>query len=153
MMGKLVERTNKIIAANSIGGSEVDDQYASLSRLIATRVLGVKPDDQDLELDDHDWRLIIDALSHKALILAESGIRSPQFWLAELDQYDNPKLCDGSHDDRAGVEKAAYLLGRLGLAGKRRFACAEVILTQVTPEPHGANEDAIKALNSIGLKP
>ena len=64
-------RVGRIIAANAIGGSETYDCYASLSRLIATRLLGVKPDEQDLEIDDHDWQLIIDALSHKAFTLAE----------------------------------------------------------------------------------
>lgn len=75
----LNSRVNTIIVANSIGGSEVEDPYATLSRLIATRLLGVKPDEQVMELDDHDWRLIIDALSHKALILAEQtgGIPAP----------------------------------------------------------------------------
>ena len=82
-----------------------------------------------------------------------SDLRSPQFWLAELDQYGNPTLCDGSHDDRAGVEQAAYLFNRLGLAKQRRFACAEVILTPVAATAHGANEDALTTLNSIGLKP
>lgn len=52
-------------------GSDTADCYAGLSRMIATRLLGVKPDEQDLELDNHDWRLIIDALSHKALVRAE----------------------------------------------------------------------------------
>jgi len=80
-------------------------------------------------------------------------LRSPQFWLAELDPYGNPTLCDGSHADRKGVEQAAYLLNRLGLSGTRRYACAEVILTPVEAKPHGANEDAISALNSIGLAP
>jgi hypothetical protein len=41
-------------------------------------------------------------------------LRSPQFWLAEIDQHGNPTLHDGSHADRAGVEQAAYLLTRLG---------------------------------------
>jgi hypothetical protein len=81
------------------------------------------------------------------------GLRSPQFWLAELDQYGNPSLCDGSHNDREGVEQAAYLLNRLGLAKQRRFACAEVILTPVAATPHDADEAALAALNSIGLKP
>lgn len=80
-----------------------------------------------------------------------ADLRTPQFWLAELDQYDNPRLCDGSHEDRAGVEQAAYLLN--GLSRSRRFACAEVILTPVQPKPHGANQEAIATLNSIGLKP
>lgn len=33
-----------------------------LARLIETRLLGVRPDDQDLQLEDEDWRTIIDAL-------------------------------------------------------------------------------------------
>lgn len=82
-----------------------------------------------------------------------NDLRSPQFWLAEIDQHGNPTLCDGSHSDRAGVEKAAYLFNCLGLSKERRFACAEVILTEVDAKPHGANEDALKTLNSIGLKP
>lgn len=82
-----------------------------------------------------------------------SDLRSPQFWLAEIDQHGNPTLCDGSHDDRAGVEKAAYLFNRLGFAKGRRFACAEVILTEVEAKSHDANKDALKTLNSIGLKP
>lgn len=47
------------------------DAYSALSELIAHRLLGVRPEDQDLVLEDDDWRLIIDALSHKALIRAE----------------------------------------------------------------------------------
>ena len=76
-----------------------------------------------------------------------------QFWLAELDQYGNAKLCDGPHSDRAGVEEAAYLHERLGLKRGRKFACAEVLLTPVSPKPHGANEDALSTLNAIGLHP
>jgi len=68
-------------------------------------------------------------------------------------QCGNPKLSDGSHDDRKGVEQAAYLLNRLGLDKKRRFACAEVILTPVTAAAHGANEETLTTLNTIGLKP
>ena len=37
------------------------------------------------------------------------NLRSPQFWLAEIDQYGNPRLVDGAHATRAGVEQAAYL--------------------------------------------
>lgn len=67
----LTDRVATIIAANAIGGSETDDAYAALSRLIAAKFLGVKADEQDTELEDHDWMMIIDALSHKALVLAE----------------------------------------------------------------------------------
>lgn len=56
--------------------SDADDPYAALSRLIADRILGVRADEQDIELDDADWRLIIDALSHKALIRAEMNERT-----------------------------------------------------------------------------
>lgn len=45
--------------------------YANLSRMIAARLLGVKPDEQDIELDDNDWRLVIDALLHKASAIAK----------------------------------------------------------------------------------
>lgn len=33
-----------------------------LAAMIRTRLLGVRPDDQDLALEDQDWRLIISAL-------------------------------------------------------------------------------------------
>lgn len=82
-----------------------------------------------------------------------SDLRTPQFWLAEIDQYGNPKLIDGSHDDRNGVEQAAYLINSLGLGRGKTYACAEVHLSPVVPKPHGADEDAISTLNSIGLRP
>lgn len=82
-----------------------------------------------------------------------SDLRSPQFWLAELDQYGNPRLVDGSHGDRSGVEQAAYLFSRLGLGKGKQYACAEVILTPVEEKSHGSNEDALSTLNSIGLRP
>lgn len=47
--------------------------YSELSNLISKRLLGVKREDQNVELEDADWRLIIDALSHKALVLAEQN--------------------------------------------------------------------------------
>lgn len=76
-----------------------------------------------------------------------------QFWLARLDQYGNPTLTDGPHDERTGVEQALYLFRNLGLGRGNSYACAEVVLTDVEPVSHGANEDAISGLNSIGLKP
>lgn len=72
-----------------------------------------------------------------------------QFWLAELDQYGNPKLTDGAHDKREGVEQALYLIKRLGLAGDRKFACARVEITPVEAKPHGPNEGALNTLNQI----
>lgn len=76
-----------------------------------------------------------------------------QFWLAKVDQYGNPTLTDGAHSDRAGVERAIYLFGRLGLGKGNTYRCAEVILTDVEPKANGANEEAIRALNETGLKP
>lgn len=76
-----------------------------------------------------------------------------QFWLAEIDQHGNAKLTDGPHSDRAGVEQASYLFERLGLGKAKIYACAEVILTSVEAKSHNANEEALSALNSIGLRP
>jgi len=44
------------------GAVTMTDEQADLANLISGRLLGVKPDDQDLVLEDADWRLIIDAL-------------------------------------------------------------------------------------------
>jgi len=35
----------------------------SLAETIRTRLLGIAPEDQDVVLEDADWRVIIDALS------------------------------------------------------------------------------------------
>lgn len=40
----------------------------ALAELIKTRLLGVRPDDQDLVLEDEDWRLIIAALEGPASV-------------------------------------------------------------------------------------
>ena len=50
-------------SAMSDHGSPADDD---LARLIETRLLGVRPDSQDLQLEDHDWERIIAALSRRA---------------------------------------------------------------------------------------
>ncbi|MBN8263070.1 MAG: hypothetical protein J0M21_00265 [Xanthomonadales bacterium] len=76
-----------------------------------------------------------------------------QYWLAELDQYGNPKLVDGAHSERDGAEEAATLLHRLGLAGGRTFAVAEVRITALTGQHGPLNEEAIGTLNAIGLRP
>lgn len=76
-----------------------------------------------------------------------------QWWLTKLDVHGNPTLVDGAHRDRAAVEQAAYLLGRLGLSKGAKYACARVEITDVEAKSHGSNEDAVNILNSIGLKP
>ena len=57
------ERERMISALPKAGedhGSPADDD---LARLIETRLLGVHPDSQDLQLEDHDWERIIAALT------------------------------------------------------------------------------------------
>jgi hypothetical protein len=76
-----------------------------------------------------------------------------QWWLAELDKYGNPTLVDGAHGKREGAEKAATLLRRLGFAGERVFAVAEVRLTDLTGHHDPVNEEAVGTLNALGLKP
>jgi len=36
--------------------------HTALAELIETRLIGVRPDDQDIELDDEDWTRICQAL-------------------------------------------------------------------------------------------
>lgn len=72
-----------------------------------------------------------------------------QYWLAELDQYGNPKLIDGMHSTREAVNRAAYLHARLGLTPLSQMAVAHVILSDVKPNKNGVNEEAIEILNSI----
>lgn len=76
-----------------------------------------------------------------------------QHWLAELNRYGGAKLVDGPHNSRDGVEKSATLLRRLGLAGDRVFAAAEVHLTDLTGEHSPVDERAVGTLNAIGLRP
>lgn len=75
------------------------------------------------------------------------------FWLAEVSAYGYAKPIDGPHDTREAVEETMYLFQRLGLERGRRFCCAEVLLTPIEAKPHGANEEALTTLNSIGLLP
>lgn len=37
-------------------------------------------------------------------------LRTPQYWLVELDQWGNPTLIDGSHSSPEGANKAAYII-------------------------------------------
>ncbi|GAB7525373.1 hypothetical protein [Paraburkholderia sp. 2C] len=76
-------------------------------------------------------------------------IRSPQYWLAELDQYDNPKLIDGSHSDRAGADKAMYLYNSMGFSKGKRYAVAKVELSEPQPSSKGVNQEALGACNEM----
>jgi hypothetical protein len=81
-------------------------------------------------------------------------MRTPQYWLAELDQYDNPTLIDGSHDSAEGANKAAYLIQAMAL-GKpnRRFAVAKVELSECVPSDKGVNMKAVAAINRMRRGP
>ena len=54
-----------------------------------------------------------------------------QYWLAELDQYDNAKLHDGAHPNADAVKEAMVLYKKLGFAKGRKFAIAKVELTEL----------------------
>ncbi|EBK6743100.1 hypothetical protein DQ691_23950 [Salmonella enterica] len=73
-----------------------------------------------------------------------------QYWLAELDQHGNPTLIDGAHSDRNGAEEALALRKRLPMISTegRRFAIAQVNLSEPTGQHGELNEDALKALGA-----
>lgn len=77
----------------------------------------------------------------------KTELRTSQYWLAELDQYGNPTLIDGSHSTAAGANQAAYLILSMRL-GKpnRRFAVARVELSKCVPSAKGVNQDAIETI-------
>lgn len=72
---------------------------------------------------------------------------STQWWLAQLDPYGNPTLVDGAHRDRAGAEKAATIIRRLGLSQGKVYSIAEVRLSELTGEDSPVDERAIATLN------
>ncbi len=74
-----------------------------------------------------------------------------QWWLAELDQYDNvSKLIDGAHSEQSGANQAYYLIQRLGLSsGGKRLAVVRCEVFEPVPDASEVNEDAIDALNMI----
>ena len=85
--------------------------------------------------------------------MSEPRTIGEQWWLAELDPHGNPSLIDGAHSSRDGADQAKYLFDRLGFSGDRRLVVARVTLSEVKPSSKGVNEEALGALNSIGLRP
>jgi len=67
------------------------------------------------------------------------------FYLVKLSAHGNViELSDGPHSDCKGVEQALYLHQNIGLTDEgTRYGCAEVIITDVEPKGHGANEEAL----------
>lgn len=77
-------------------------------------------------------------------------LRTPQYWLAELDMHGNPTLIDGSHDSPKGANKAAYLIDALHLGNPNRvFAVAKVILTECVPSDNGVDHEAVRSINTL----
>ena len=75
-------------------------------------------------------------------------MNTPQYWLAELDQYDNPKLIDGAHSNPQECNKAAYLISAMRLGQpNRRFAVAKVELSECIPSAAGVNLEAVRTIN------
>lgn len=74
-----------------------------------------------------------------------------QWWVADLDRHGNPTLTDGAHGSREGCEKALYLMKRLGLRPDQKRAICRVEIYPPVAKPHDANENALRALNGIGI--
>jgi hypothetical protein len=73
-----------------------------------------------------------------------------QWWLGELDRYDNVvKLFDGAHSEAAGAHRAYYLCQRLGLlkAGTK-YAVVRCEVFEPVPKKTGVNEKVINDLNA-----
>jgi len=77
-------------------------------------------------------------------------MRKEQFWLVELDKYDNPDLIDGSHSDYDGANEALYLRKRMGFYKKdKRYAVARIELLECTDKKYEVNEEAISNCNEM----
>jgi hypothetical protein len=76
-----------------------------------------------------------------------------QWWLAELDQYGNPKLIDGAHSDRESVNRAAWLIKAMHLGGNRprKFAVAKVELSACVPTAAGVDLEAVRTINNAAI--
>lgn len=66
-----------------------------------------------------------------------------EWWLADLDRWDNVILVDGPHSSQEDANKAYYLFGRLGMRkDNRRMAVVKVELFEPEENKEGANEEA-----------
>lgn len=70
-----------------------------------------------------------------------------QWWLATIDMHGNPTLTDGAHSDRAGADKAAYLIDALGVGQGKKYAVARVELSAPKPNADGVNYEAVAQCN------
>lgn len=78
------------------------------------------------------------------------SFRTPQYWLAELDEHDNPILIDGSHSSPEGCNQAAFLIQSIGLGkSQRRFAVAKVELSECVPSGENVNQSAVDVCRAM----
>ena len=79
--------------------------------------------------------------------MSSTPLRTPQWWLASIDQHGNPTLVDGSHSTREGAERAAYLIAAMKLGPGKRYAVARVELAEPQPSSKGVNHAAVAEIN------
>lgn len=75
-----------------------------------------------------------------------------QWWVADVCQYGMPKLTDGPHDNREDCENAIYVMNRLGLSPEKKQVICRVEIYPPVAKAHDVNEEALSALNSIGIR-
>lgn len=81
--------------------------------------------------------------------MSKTPIQQPEaWWLARLDVHGNPTLVDGMHGERAGAERAFYLYQQLGFAEEKRYAIAQVLLTEAVGSDAGVDQDALSTVKS-----
>jgi len=71
-----------------------------------------------------------------------------QWWLARLDRYGNPTLCDGPHPDKEGVGRALHLYKVLKLDMGERYGAVRLEVFEVEPNACGVNEEAVETINA-----
>ncbi|WP_222102712.1 hypothetical protein, partial [Robbsia andropogonis] len=65
---------------------------------------------------------------------ANTGPHLVQWWLAKVDSYGAAWAFDGPHSDRAGADKAAYLMAAFGLQKEgEHYAVVEARITDPRP--------------------
>lgn len=82
--------------------------------------------------------------------MSSTPLRTPQWWLAEVDLNGNPTLVDGSHSTREGADRAAYLFTAFRVAKPgARYAVARVELSEPRPSSKGVNHAAVDEINRV----